>query len=123
MGPASLLIMGRYIRLSFHIIRADKVDIDIRGPVMFKYFKHLISTVVEKIFGRESMSKKEMNPTDLTELLNNHHDFMTDQEIPPDEFKSYSSVDEYNKDFLNIFQAFRREFILDYSQKDGHFKV
>ncbi|HPI93745.1 MAG TPA: hypothetical protein PK350_11475 [Deltaproteobacteria bacterium] len=40
-----------------------------------------------------------------------------------DAFKSCGSLEDYNKDFVNFFTSNRRQFHLDYSQKDGHFRV
>ena len=38
-------------------------------------------------------------------------------------FRSFGSLEEYNKEFVTFFKAHRREFMLDYSQRDGHFRV
>jgi hypothetical protein len=38
-------------------------------------------------------------------------------------FRSFGSLEEYNKEFVSFFKAHRREFLLDYSQRDGHFRV
>jgi hypothetical protein len=39
------------------------------------------------------------------------------------EYRDCGSLDEYNRDFLTIFKTHRRDFLLDHSQKDGHFRV
>jgi len=33
------------------------------------------------------------------------------------------TLEDYNKDFITFFTARRSDFYLDYSQKDGHFRV
>jgi len=38
-------------------------------------------------------------------------------------FRSFGSLEEYNKEFVMFFKAHRKEFFLDYSQNDGHFRV
>ena len=38
-------------------------------------------------------------------------------------FRSFGSLEDYNKEFVVFFKAHRREFLLDYSQRDGHFRV
>jgi hypothetical protein len=38
-------------------------------------------------------------------------------------FRSFGSLEEYNQEFVVFFKAHRREFLLDYSQRDGHFRV
>ena len=38
-------------------------------------------------------------------------------------FRSFGSLEEYNKEFVSFFKAHRRELLLDYSQRDGHFRV
>ena len=40
-----------------------------------------------------------------------------------DDFRSFGNLEEYNREFLVFFKTHRREFLLDYSQKDGHFRV
>lgn len=39
------------------------------------------------------------------------------------EYRDCGSLDEYNRDFLAIFKTHRSDFLLDHSQKDGHFRV
>lgn len=38
-------------------------------------------------------------------------------------FRSYGTLEDYNKDFVIYFKSHRSDFYLDYSQKDGHFRV
>jgi HSP20 family molecular chaperone IbpA len=38
-------------------------------------------------------------------------------------FRSFGSLEEYNQEFVVFFKAHRREFLIDYSQRDGHFRV
>lgn len=40
-----------------------------------------------------------------------------------DPFRSFGSAEEYNREFIVYFKAHRSEFMLDYSQRDGHFRV
>ena len=40
-----------------------------------------------------------------------------------DAFRSFGSLEDYNRDFAVFFKCHRSEFYLDYSQKDGHFRV
>lgn len=38
-------------------------------------------------------------------------------------FRDCGNLKEYNQEFMSIFKMHRTEFLLDYSQKDGHFRV
>jgi hypothetical protein len=38
-------------------------------------------------------------------------------------FKMFSSKDDYNREFLTVFQSCKSSFFLDYNHKDGHFRV
>ena len=40
-----------------------------------------------------------------------------------DPFRSFVTIEEYNQEFIVFFKAHRNEFLLDYSQRDGHFRV
>lgn len=40
-----------------------------------------------------------------------------------DGFRDCRDLAEYNKDFLLIFKVYRKDFLIDYSHKDGHFRV
>lgn len=40
-----------------------------------------------------------------------------------DPFRSFGTIEEYNREFIVFFKAHRNEFLLDYSQRDGHFRV
>lgn len=39
------------------------------------------------------------------------------------DFKIFSSKDEYNREFLCVFQSFKSSFLLDYNHRDGHFRA
>jgi hypothetical protein len=47
---------------------------------------------------------------------------LTDYEFN-EAFRSFGSLEEYNKEFVTFFKSHRRRFLLDYSQRDGHFRV
>ncbi len=38
-------------------------------------------------------------------------------------FRSYGALEDYNKEFVVIFKSHRSDFLMDYSQVDGHFRV
>lgn len=40
-----------------------------------------------------------------------------------DAFRSFGTLEDYNRDFITFFKSHRSDFYLDYSQKDGHFRV
>ncbi|HOS97447.1 MAG TPA: hypothetical protein PLR71_03855 [Deltaproteobacteria bacterium] len=40
-----------------------------------------------------------------------------------DAFRSFGTLEEYNRDFATYFKSHRGDFYLDYSQRDGHFRV
>ncbi|MGC9325492.1 MAG: hypothetical protein ACP5G0_12185 [Desulfomonilia bacterium] len=63
----------------------------------------------------------QRNRDSLSEL--NGSDHRDPARILEDEFRSFRSTDEYNRDFLCIYQSNKRSFLIDYSQKDGHFRV
>jgi hypothetical protein len=52
----------------------------------------------------------------------NLHAILEELEIEMN-FRDCGNLKEYNQEFMSIFKMHRTEFLLDYSQKDGHFRV
>lgn len=40
-----------------------------------------------------------------------------------DAFRTFGTLEDYNREFVSYFKSHRSDFYLDYSQKDGHFRV
>ena len=56
------------------------------------------------------------------QLPDEHEDIFSDI-CPKTDYRDYMNQEEYNREFLAIFKNCRRNILLDYSQKDGHFRV
>jgi len=72
----------------------------------------------------DTLNKQVVNAIDLTDL------FSDDLQVSAEEvgklaegFKIFSSKDDYNREFLFVFQNYKSSFLLDYNHKDGHFRV
>jgi len=87
------------------------------------YFTQLFSKFMDRLFGRPVFEKKTTMTTGLSDALTGDSHQMSIPEKPHDDFKSFLTIDDYNRDFLSIFEASRREIFLDYTHKDGHFRV
>lgn len=85
-----------------------------------RLFDKLINLFTER-YG--PFEKKSLRDIDLSDLL------IEDDESPDggllikDDFKSFSSQADYNRDFLSVFQLHKKDVFLDYKHKDGHFRV
>ncbi|HHO76121.1 MAG TPA: hypothetical protein ENN05_06795 [Deltaproteobacteria bacterium] len=90
---------------------------------MIHYIKQIIFTVMGQMFGRDILGKQSMKSIDFSDILENGFRSGIKPEYLKTDFKSCLSMDEYNKDFLNIFEVYRKGVFLDYSHKDGHFRV
>jgi len=89
---------------------------------MINYFTQLFSELMDRLLGKSLFEKKAMT-MDLSDALTEHYVPISIAGEPCDDFKSYSSMDDYNRDFLSIFEMYRRDIILDHTHKDGHFRV
>jgi len=67
--------------------------------------------------------KKSLRSIDLSDLIKRDFQQFVDPDAMAGDFRSFSNTDDYNRDFLSMFQNFKKDFYLDYSQKDGHFRV
>lgn len=101
----------------------DKVNINIQDTTMMNFIKTLISKIMNGFFDRTVFEKKSMKTIDFSDALTGVSDLIALPDDLGDDFKCFSSMDDYNKDFLTIFQTYRTDIFLDYSQKDGHFRV
>lgn len=90
---------------------------------MINHIKNFFSRIIDQFLSQKIFEKKSAECVDLSDIFKSDYVFMQNPESISDDFKSFSSMDEYNKDFLSIFQTYRSDFVLDYSQKDGHFRV
>jgi hypothetical protein len=90
---------------------------------MINHIKKYFSRIIDQFFGKRIFEKKSVKSIDLSDIFRSDFINVQNQEAIRDDFKSFSSMDDYNKEFLCIFQSYRSDFVLDYSQKDGHFRV
>jgi hypothetical protein len=90
---------------------------------MINHIKIFFSRIIDRFFGRRMFENKSAKNIDLSNIFSSDFIMMQNPEAIRDDFKSFSTMDDYNKDFLSIFQTYRKDFVLDYSQKDGHFRV
>lgn len=90
-----------------------------------RYIRDLFDKFLGLFFTREEILKKPAAPAiDLSDLIGD--DFcLTEEEneVLADDFKIFLSKDDYNREFLYVFQTFKSSFFLDYTHKDGHFRV
>ena len=90
---------------------------------MTNYLKQIFYKIMNQVLGKDVLDKQSMKSIDFSEIFEESFKDAIAPEFLKDDFKSCLSVDEYNKDFLNIFQTCRKDMFLNYSQKDGHFRV
>jgi hypothetical protein len=90
---------------------------------MINYFTQLFSEMMDRLMGISLFEKKAMMSLDFSDILTGVEDEMSIHGEPCDDFKSFSSMDDYNRDFLSIFEMYGRDIILDNTHKDGHFRV
>ncbi len=89
-----------------------------------RHFRNIIERLID-IFGLRCsfLEKKTIRSIDLTDLFTDEYEILSRNKFITNDFKMFSSTDDYNREFLSVFQSFRRSFVLDYNQKDGHFRV
>ncbi|MFY9399494.1 MAG: hypothetical protein WAR22_14130 [Desulfomonilia bacterium] len=84
----------------------------------------IFRTVVNLLLGRLTfIEKKSFCSLDLTDLVVKDFQIPQDRDAIAGDFRSFSNADKYNRDVYYIFQAFKQDFFLDHSQRDGHFRV
>ncbi len=89
-----------------------------------RYIRNIFNKLIEMFTIQFSfLEKKSLRTIDLSDLFNEDLESIPELEIMTDDFKSFSSTDDYNKEFLCVFQNFKRVFVLDHSHGDGHFRV
>jgi hypothetical protein len=72
----------------------------------------------------ETLNKQVAKSIDLRDLLSgDQHLLEGETGTLADDFKIFSSKDDYNREFLCVFQTFKSSFYLDHNHKDGHFRV
>jgi hypothetical protein len=72
----------------------------------------------------ESLRKQVSDSIDLGDLITEEFRLtIDDTDDLSDGFKIFESKDDYNREFLYVFQNFKSSFYLDYTHKDGHFRV
>ncbi len=90
---------------------------------MFKWLTIILKTLWRRVTGNpfHGVSISYISDEDL-KFDPDIERLIRDCEIN-DLFRSFGSLEEYNREFLSYFKAHRRDFLLDYSQRDGHFRV
>ena len=84
----------------------------------------ILRTLVNLLLGRLTfIEKKSFCSIDLTDLVVKDFQLFTDRDAMTCDFRSFSDSEDYNRDMLCIFQSFKKDFYLDHSQRDGHFRV
>jgi len=104
---------------------ADKETIvRIVRSTWMRYFLNFLNMLIGLMIRKLTFfEKKSLRNIDFSDLVTKDFELFTDRNTMAGDFRSFSSTEDYNRDFLNIFQAFKKDFYLDYSQKDGHFRV
>ena len=90
---------------------------------MINYFSELFAGLMDRLLGRSIFEKTTMATIDLSRSLPRRSDKYSITQEDGSDFKIFSRVDDYNRDFLSIFEASKRDIIIDYTHKDGHFRV
>ncbi len=90
---------------------------------MINYFSQLFTGLMDRLLGRSIFEKTTMATIDLSRSLPRRSDELSIPQEAGSDFKSFSRLDDYNRDFLSIFETSKRDIIIDYSHKDGHFRV
>ena len=90
---------------------------------MINYFSQLLTGLMDRFLGRSIFEKRIMTSMDLSEALPRKSALIPVSEESDTDFKSFSRVDDYNRDFLSIFKTSKKDIIIDYTHKDGHFRV
>jgi hypothetical protein len=90
---------------------------------MMNYFAQLFSDIMDRLLGRSIFEKKTMMTMNLSDVLTRDSDLRSIPEETHGDFKRFLTIDDYNREFLSIFETYRRDIILDFTQKDGHFRV
>jgi hypothetical protein len=71
-----------------------------------------------------TLNKQVADAIDLRDLFaEDLHMNRQEMEALADNFKMFSSKDDYNKEFLHVFQTCKASFYLDHTHRDGHFRV
>jgi hypothetical protein len=90
-----------------------------------RFIRNLIEKIMGLIIPREEKLKRQVAESiDLGDLVTQEfHLVIDDAGDLAEGFKIFESKDDYNREFLCVFQNFKSSFYLDYSHKDGHFRV
>jgi hypothetical protein len=90
-----------------------------------RFLRDLLDKMIGFFFPRtQKLNMQVADAIDLRDLFT--EDLRgTEQDVGamPDDFKIFSSKDDYNREFLYVFQTFKGSFFLDYNHRDGHFRV
>jgi hypothetical protein len=91
---------------------------------MLSRIRYLFQVLWRQLTGKHYPSTKIsfISDDDIHPISSSLEDIITELGYDS-EYRDCQSQDEYNRDFLTIFKVHRRDFLLDYSQRDGHFRV
>jgi hypothetical protein len=92
----------------------DQLTRMLQQGARMRHFRNIIDKLIDLLGLRCSfLEKKSIRSIDLSDIFNDEFDILSRSGIITEDFKSFSSTDDY----------YRRSFVLDYNQKDGHFRV
>jgi len=89
---------------------------------MLTQIRYFFWSLWRRIMRTQSGEEIALIMDDETTEKNNLNAILEELEIEMN-FRDCGNLKEYNQEFMSIFKMHRTEFLLDYSQKDGHFRV
>jgi hypothetical protein len=88
-----------------------------------RFIRFLFDKLIDLFTGRYITPGKRKIDIDLSDLFSDYAEPAADDTHLTDEFKSFSSTADYNRELLSVFQIHKMDIVLDRSHKDGHFRV
>lgn len=88
-----------------------------------RFIRYLFDKLIDLFTGRYILSERKKIDIDFSDLFNDYAEPAAEDTLQTDEFKSFSSTADYNKELLSVFQVHKKDMVLDLKHKDGHFRV
>lgn len=88
-----------------------------------RIIRYLFEKLIDLFTGKNIVPKQRKIDIDLSDLFNKYAEPAPEDTLRRDEFKSFSSTADYNRELLSVFQLHKKDIILDHNHKDGHFRV
>lgn len=89
-----------------------------------RFIRHLFDKLINLLTERYGpLEKKSLKDIDLSDLFTEDAESTAGSILMKDDFKSFSSPADYNREFLSVFHLHKKDVFLDLNHKDGHFRV